>query len=457
MDLEADIVVIGGGMAGLVAGIRATEEGMKTVLLRKGQSATAYSSGAIDVIGYLPGGTVPLGSPVEGFHGIASMFPFHPYGLLGFTDAESNTVSKTIVEKVRAAVSWLKATLLGSNIPLFGDIDSNLDAITVLGTVKPTCMIQETMWPGSLMLDEEGVALFAGVRGLPLFNPRMAAQVFLEHQILNRLPPRKVGHHVLDLAPFGNNYNISSIEIARYLDNEDNLSVLAKTLKKQADRIGATHIALPPVLGFNRARENQLALQDLTGAHVFELLSFPPSVPGLRLQRGLETAFVKSGGTLLVGHHAKMESLKSNIVKKVTAVGPRRNFKISTKAVVLATGKFIGGGITGTENGIRESVFDLMTVSESFRIVTNATPQKLTNTVALSHMGHPLFGSGLSVDPQFRPITEEEVHAAENLYAAGSVLAGYNYPAEKSGLGVAMVTGYIASRNAVDYVKGVSA
>jgi glycerol-3-phosphate dehydrogenase subunit B len=123
----------------------------------------------------------------------------------------------------------------------------------------------------------------------------------------------------------------------------------------------------------------------------------------------------------------------------------------------LATGKFIGGGITGTENGIRESVFDLMTVSESFRIATSTTPQKLTNTIALSHMGHPLFGSGLSVDPQFRPITGAEVHAAENLYAAGSVLAGYNYPAEKSGLGVAIVTGYMASRNAVDYVKGVSA
>jgi len=456
MNLEADVVVIGGGMAGLVAGIRAAEEGMKTVLLRKGQSATAYSSGAIDVIGYLPRGTMPLGSAVEGLQGIASMFPLHPYGLLGFTDAEPDTVSKTIVEKVRTAVSWLKAILLSSNIPLFGDVDSNIDAVTVLGTVKPTCMIQETMWPGTLMLDTDSVALFAGVKGLPVFNPRMAAQVFLEHQISNRLPPRKAGHHVLDLAPFGSNYNISSIEIARYLDNEDNLSILAKKLKKHVERIGATHIALPPVMGFNRARENQLALQDLTGAYAFELLSFPPSVPGLRLQRGLETAFVKGGGTLLVGHHAKMDSLKSNIVKEVTAIGPKRKIKISTKSVVLATGKFIGGGITGTEDGIRESVFDLMTVSDSFRIATGATPQKLTNTIALSHMGHPLFGSGLSVDHQFRPITEAEVHAADNLYAAGSVLAGYNYPAEKSGLGVAIVTGYMASRNAVDYVKGVS-
>jgi anaerobic glycerol-3-phosphate dehydrogenase len=238
---------------------------MKTVLLRKGQSATAYSSGAIDVIGYLPGGTMPLGSPVEGLQGIASMFPLHPYGLLGFTNAEPDEVSKTIVKKVRTAVAWLKATLSSSNIPLFGDIDSNLDAVTVLGTVKPTCMIQEMMWPGSLMLDADSVALFAGVRGLPVFNPRMAAQVFMEHQISHRLPPRKAGHHVLDLAPFG-----------------------------------------------NRARENQLALQDLTGAYVFELLSFPPSVPGLRLQRGLETAFVKGGGTLLVGHHAEMDSIPSN-------------------------------------------------------------------------------------------------------------------------------------------------
>ncbi|MHA1850554.1 MAG: FAD-binding protein, partial [Candidatus Thorarchaeota archaeon] len=54
MDIEADLMVIGGGIAGLVAGTIAAEAGLNTVLLRKGQSATAYSSGAIDVIGYVP-------------------------------------------------------------------------------------------------------------------------------------------------------------------------------------------------------------------------------------------------------------------------------------------------------------------------------------------------------------------------------------------------------------------
>jgi len=36
MDLEADLVVIGGGMAGLIAGTRATEEGVNTILLLLG-------------------------------------------------------------------------------------------------------------------------------------------------------------------------------------------------------------------------------------------------------------------------------------------------------------------------------------------------------------------------------------------------------------------------------------
>ncbi|MHA2352229.1 MAG: FAD-binding protein, partial [Candidatus Thorarchaeota archaeon] len=63
MDIECDLLVIGGGMAGLVAGTVAAEAGLSTILLRRGQSATAYSSGAIDVLGYLPDASEPFSTP----------------------------------------------------------------------------------------------------------------------------------------------------------------------------------------------------------------------------------------------------------------------------------------------------------------------------------------------------------------------------------------------------------
>jgi anaerobic glycerol-3-phosphate dehydrogenase len=53
-------------------------------------------------------------------------------------------------------------------------------------------------------------------------------------------------------------------------------------------------------------------------------------------------------------------------------------------------------------------------------------------------------------------VTEEGLEWAENLFAAGAVLAGYNYAIEKSGLGVAAVSGNNAVRNAIDYIKEVT-
>ena len=86
MDLETDLLVIGGGMAGLVAGTVAVESGLKTVLLRKGQSATSYSSGAIDVIGYLPEASEPFITPEEGLTAIAGLYPLHPYSIIGYSE-----------------------------------------------------------------------------------------------------------------------------------------------------------------------------------------------------------------------------------------------------------------------------------------------------------------------------------------------------------------------------------
>ncbi|MBE0525497.1 MAG: FAD-binding protein [Candidatus Thorarchaeota archaeon] len=176
MDLEADLVVIGGGMAGLVAGTIAAESGIKTILVRKGQSATAYSSGAIDVIGYLPDATEPFSSPAEGLFALSRLYPLHPYSVIGY-DAriEPEKIVDIIVERTRETINWLKAHLEGTMAAVTGEFDSNIYPITILGTTKPTCLIQKTMNYGDLNDREDSVLLFVGISGHADFNPSAAA------------------------------------------------------------------------------------------------------------------------------------------------------------------------------------------------------------------------------------------------------------------------------------------
>ena len=454
MDLEADLLVIGGGMAGLVAGTVAAESGLKTIVLRKGQSATAYSSGAVDVIGYLPEASTAFTNPEEGLAAIAGLYPLHPYSVIGYgEDVSPEDVVDTIVKRVHVSIDWLKAHLDGT---LIGDISSNINPITILGTTKPTCLIQRTMNSGDLEEQENSTLLFVGLNGHPDFNPITAAKTYLEDRIAMEIPPRKVVHCTIRLTPFGNTHNLSAIELARHLDHEEGLNELVEQLKDQVKKVGATHVAIPPILGLRNALKNQTTMTQALGAHVFELLGFPPSVPGLRLQLALERIFREAGGKLLVGHEAVSYRMGKDEVECVTAKAPRRRLDVNAKAFILATGKFIGGGLAGDENGIKETTFDLMTVTGSYHSADDLLPSRATNRISITPEGQPVYSTGLTVDPNFRPIKEEGVEWARNLYAAGSVLAGYNYSVEKSGLGVALTSGYSAAQSVISYLKEVS-
>jgi len=56
--LEAEVLVVGGGMAGAVAALAARAAGARAILVRRSPGATALSSGAVSVapdLGALPG------------------------------------------------------------------------------------------------------------------------------------------------------------------------------------------------------------------------------------------------------------------------------------------------------------------------------------------------------------------------------------------------------------------
>jgi glycerol-3-phosphate dehydrogenase subunit B len=310
------------------------------------------------------------------------------------------------------------------------------------------------MNPG--VFHDDDLLVFVGVRGLPSFNAQAAAKSFLDHQERYSRPPQKVSHASVEISPFGTNYNISSMEIARHLDHANAIEKMIQELASHIKKLDATVIALPPVMGIRNTKSNLERIESELGVRAFELLALPPSVPGYRLIHSLETQFLEGGGKILDNHIATTCQRNGQIIKSIIAKTPRREIKIESKAFFLASGKYIGGGIVPTETGLTESVFEISPVNKDFVEASFMRPEKATEINSTPQNGHDIFAAGLSVDHLLRPIDYSGSAAATNLFCAGAILAGYNYHSEKNGLGVALSTSYQSGKNAISFIKEVS-
>ena len=72
--MKFDIVIIGGGLAGLVCGIKLQKAGKKCAIVSAGQSAMHFSSGTFDLLGRLPDGT-EVTNPLEAMKSLPEEHP----------------------------------------------------------------------------------------------------------------------------------------------------------------------------------------------------------------------------------------------------------------------------------------------------------------------------------------------------------------------------------------------
>jgi len=74
-----DVVVVGLGLAGLVAGLAAASRGASVLVTGKGYGTLRFRTGTIDVLGYRDGQLVE--SPGRELPGLVGAQPPHPYAL----------------------------------------------------------------------------------------------------------------------------------------------------------------------------------------------------------------------------------------------------------------------------------------------------------------------------------------------------------------------------------------
>jgi glycerol-3-phosphate dehydrogenase subunit B len=177
-------------------------------------------------------------------------------------------------------------------------------------------------------------------------------------------------------------------------------------------------------------------LERLTGLQIFEIPTMPPSVPGIRLREMFEQVFPQKGLTLIP--QQKVTSLcfdaDSAVLNLRDNYGP---ITIHAKTVILATGRFLSGGLTAHISGITESLLDLPVSQPASR--TDWYREGYTD-----RRGHAIHKAGIEIDASFRPLAQNGKAYHERLFAAGIILAHQDWIRGRSGAGIAIATAYKA-------------
>jgi glycerol-3-phosphate dehydrogenase subunit B len=165
----------------------------------------------------------------------------------------------------------------------------------------------------------------------------------------------------------------------------------------------------------------------------FELLASPPSPHGWRLQQAIGLGAVR----------ADVDGVQVDGARIVAAKAGDKAFRAN--AFVLATGHYIGGGLR-KDGSTTEPLLGLGVFHAGKPVSTLGTRLQLMDYLEPAEE----FRSGLATDEGLRPLDDAGRARFENLFAAGSVLGGYDY-AGRCGFGVPILTGWLAGRFAARF------
>ncbi|MCL6271670.1 glycerol-3-phosphate dehydrogenase subunit GlpB [Sansalvadorimonas sp. 2012CJ34-2] len=417
--MKHDCLVIGGGLAGLTAGIRCAEAGLKVTVLSSGESALTFSSGAIDVLGMDTSG-MPVRHPFQGIGRLIVEQPDHPYALLG-----GNSVYR--------ALDWFQGQVAETGLKLVTAkiLEENHWRLTAAGALRPAWLSQPTAGTLDWDFDEIRRVVFVNFTGFLDFMPELASAGLKTNKAFEHVCVSSLNITLpLENGSGATADTMRSTQLARAIGESDIELISSTLLEKVGD---ADLVAMPACL--NVAGRNWLEeLRRRTGLNIIEVATLPPSVHGIGLLRALRSRFAALGGFYVPAVPVKQGVVSNGRVESVQTPDDI----LEANHYILTTGSYFSKGMTSKQQGVSEPVFGLdMQASEEF-----------CDSRFLAREGHGFNRTGVVFNKHLQPSINGQ--SIENLHVAGALLAGYDPIIEGSGGGVAISTAWKAAGEVIE-------
>ncbi|KKM10967.1 hypothetical protein SY88_10950 [Clostridiales bacterium PH28_bin88] len=404
--MKYDVVVIGMGLSGLVAALAAASAGRECLVVAKGCSGH-YHSGIIDL------GT---GDPLVDNNGpVIPGQPVHPYRLAG-------------AMAVQGGLELFCRAVRESGYPYTRVDRGSCLLLTAMGTLRQGDVVPFTMENGNLLSGAR--LLVVGFEGYGDFFPGYVAGNV--NRRLNLLGLGGTAKGVMVRVAGTDLSGCNAYDLATHFERDEFCRSVAREVSIKVKGFDA--VGFPAVLGSRQAGEVLGELQELLGVPVFEIPTFLPSVPGMRLFNALKDYLTGHGVKFMTGFGVISAQTRNQRCEAVWLDTPGRPGRVSADTYILATGGIVGGGLEVTPEIIREPLFGLPV----------AQPPAYRRTVEQWLAGQPYARSGLMVNELLQPVDEEGRVCLENVHVTGRNLGGYDPFADRCGSGVAIATGYLA-------------
>lgn len=400
-------IIIGGGLAGLLAGIRLQQAGRNCALISTGQSAMHFWSGAFDLLNRLPDGT-DVDYPLEGMRKLPKT---HPYSIIE---------PDKVLGYLRGAMEIFGSFGFRTHIP---EELGNIFRLSSMGSLKRCFLTMDdlltTDTPGEPLCRR---ALVTNIDGFLDFNTEFIAKgiedsgspcrtITIRLEALNKLRKSPT--------------EMRSTNISKVLDRPTFKEYVSQIREKYD---GEDLIVLPAIFSLADSGD-AIQLGKVMNTRVRFVATMPPSVPGIEIQRGLTELFRKSGGKLFQGDSVISGKFDGSRLRGVRTANIS-DMDFTADNFILASGSFFSNGLKADMERVYEPALG---------IDIESLPERSGWFDAdnfFARQNYMEFGAKLTAGAGLKASRGGQV--LENVFVAGSILGGCDTLYEGCGGGVAI-------------------
>ena len=407
--MKFDTLIIGGGLAGLITGIKIQKSGKKCAIVSGGQCALHFSSGSLDLLHTLPDGSV-VRNPEQELNALMRQSEKHPYTKIG----QENFVK--YVREVPQLLSECGVSVIGSSV-------KNSYRMTPMGEFAPTWLTLEgcPVVEDNSSLPWKNVCVF-NIKGFLDFYPDFIAAELSKLGVTCKI-------HEFTLPAFedlrSNPSEMRSVNLARTLKKCMYDDAFIQILSKESENSNA--VIFPALVDLDDVSKFRSLFPQ--APEIYFLPTMPPSVVGISLYKKLQNYYKKLGGVFMSGDSVVSSEVKDDEVNCVYTSN-HGDIALRAHSYVLASGGIFSKGIVASTDMLYEPLFG---VDVDFL----ANRKDWYNKNVFDKQAYQSFG--IKTDNYFKALIQGK--PVKNLYVVGAGLEGFNPIKEGSGAGVSMLTG----------------